>query len=364
VRCSALNVIEAVLTSAGAMLPPSLRTLADAAVAEAAAAAASAATSGPTTSLSAEAGTATAVAAREAAYTALLASVLSPRPFRPTNLPLAAAIFRRARGRDPALSVFAARALLAIEAVLHPAAPPLHPRAIAPPPPIGGGMHHILGEAASWGDGDRAGAQQVSWGAGGSGPSWGDAEDEDEEEEEEVAPPAKLTKKARAAAAAAAAAAEAEGDEVDEEDEENVAVGVGGDDWYHAAGPAGTVAPEPAAGLASSTDLEMSLAEPVETAPAPAAKRAARRGKDAADAAAPAPARAPPAGMAAKKPRGKASKVGPIAVAPDVAPDVALVPVRVGLGNGKAAVAVQLSDDDDSDGELPDIVDDDGDEDE
>jgi hypothetical protein len=46
-----------------------------------------------------------------------------------------------------------------------------------------------------------------------------------------------------------------------------------------------------------------------------------------------------------------------VAPAASVEP-AAAAPPRVGLGTGKAAVAVQLSDDD-SDGELPDIVDED-----
>jgi hypothetical protein len=51
--------------------------------------AAAAATGNPSLSAFSDAGEPLAVAARAAAYAALLASVLAPRPFRPTNLALA-----------------------------------------------------------------------------------------------------------------------------------------------------------------------------------------------------------------------------------------------------------------------------------
>ena len=94
----------AVLTAAGASLKPSVRTLADAAAAEAASSAVIAATQPPSSPAAVEASSAASVAVRRAAYDALLASVLAPRPFRPTNLALTSALFRRARLADPALA--------------------------------------------------------------------------------------------------------------------------------------------------------------------------------------------------------------------------------------------------------------------
>ena len=115
------------------MLPAGVRTLADAAAAEAASRAFLAATSVGSGSGMLEARVPAAVRARRAAYALLLASTLAPRPFRATNLPLAASLFRAATLRDPALSNEAARAALAVEALLHPrrAASPARDRAAA-----------------------------------------------------------------------------------------------------------------------------------------------------------------------------------------------------------------------------------------
>jgi len=182
VREAALDALEAIVTSGGAMLPAGVRTLADAAGAEAASRAFLAATSVGSGSGSGmlEARVPAAVRARRAAYALLLASTLAPRPFRATNLPLAASLFRAATLRDPALSNEAARAALAVEALLHPAAPPLHPRAIAPPRDFGLGIdtaHGGFGDdvyggdtlgGATWG-GDARDTQRRS------APAWGDA---------------------------------------------------------------------------------------------------------------------------------------------------------------------------------------------
>ena len=133
-----------------------------------------------------------AVKARRAAYALLLASTLAPRPFRATNLPLAASVFRAARVKDAALSAECARAALAVEALLHPAAPPLHPRAIAPPRgDMNGGVSDGMYETGAFGNDGFGGA---SWGGDDSvarkrAPAWGDASrerlEESEEEEEE-----------------------------------------------------------------------------------------------------------------------------------------------------------------------------------
>ena len=172
VRAAALDCLEAVLTSAGAALKPSVRTLADAAAAEAASAAVAQATAPPSSPAFLEASTDAQLAVRAAAYDALLASVLAPRPFRPTNLALASALFRRARTFDPALARVAGRAMLCLEAVVHPAAPPLHPRAIAPPREVlygggggggGGGRRRGMGRRRRRrrGAGDRVGRRAL-----------------------------------------------------------------------------------------------------------------------------------------------------------------------------------------------------------
>ena len=68
-------------SSRGAAMSPRLRTLADAAVAEAAASAVAAATAAPSTAAFVEATSPAAIAARRAAYDALLSSTLAPRRF-------------------------------------------------------------------------------------------------------------------------------------------------------------------------------------------------------------------------------------------------------------------------------------------
>jgi hypothetical protein len=181
VREAALDALEAIVTSGGAMLPANVRTLADAAAAEAASKAVLAATAGygSGTTQSLESRSPMAVRARRAAYALLLASTLAPRPFRATNLPLAASVFRAARVKDAALSAEAARAALAVEALLHPAAPPLHPRAIAPPRrDMNGGVSDGMYETGAFGNDGFGGA---SWGgddgivARKRAPAWGDA---------------------------------------------------------------------------------------------------------------------------------------------------------------------------------------------
>jgi hypothetical protein len=63
---------------------------------------------------------------------ALLASVLAPRPFRSPNLPLAVSLFSKG-SHEQQTSRQCLRASLALNALLHPAAPPLASQAIAPP---------------------------------------------------------------------------------------------------------------------------------------------------------------------------------------------------------------------------------------
>ena len=189
VRAAALDALDATLVAGGAAMSPRLRTLADAAVAEAAASAVAAATAAPSTAAFVEATSPAAIAARRAAYDALLSSTLAPRAFRPENLPLAVATFRAARRADPALGDRAGRALLTLEAMMHPAAPPLHASAIAPPRAernAGGGMGGLV---AAWGDdGEGFGtgpSERGGWRAR-EEPNWGgDDDDESEEEEEE-----------------------------------------------------------------------------------------------------------------------------------------------------------------------------------
>ena len=78
-----------------------------------------------------------------------------------------------------------ARAARCVEAVVHPAAPPLHPRAIAPPRELYGGVDAVANGA--WDDGASAGAgREIAWG---DGPTWGDEKDAEEE------PPGKARKR-------------------------------------------------------------------------------------------------------------------------------------------------------------------------
>jgi hypothetical protein len=124
-QTSALRALTAMLTIAGAMLAPGIRSRMDVTISQAIA---------QVCDLSvpmAEVDDASAER-RDAAFDALLASVLAPRPFRSPNLPLAVAVF--AKGScDPQTSKKCAQAALAINALLHPSAPPLASQAIAPP---------------------------------------------------------------------------------------------------------------------------------------------------------------------------------------------------------------------------------------
>jgi hypothetical protein len=322
VRAAALDCIEAVLTAAGASLKPSVRTLADAAAAEAASSAVIAATQAPSSPAAVEASSAASVAVRRAAYDALLASVLAPRPFRPTNLALASALFRRARLADPALASVAARAALCVEAVVHPAAPPLHPRAIAPPRELYGGVDAVANGA--WDDGAGAGAgREIAWG---DGPTWGDEKDAEEE------PPGKARKREEEVEAD-------EDDEMAEEEEEE------GDAENPTAVP--KAEPEPA--------VETESAPVSPTSPT---RRSRRRSGGAVPATEPPtlePAPATKKGKAAAKRKTAAEKKVEVDAVEEKKVEVAKPAVRPSLGSGKAAVQVQLSDSD-SDGELPEIV--------
>ena len=124
-QTSALRALTAMLTTAGAMLAPGVRSRMDVAISQAIA---------QVCDLSAPMAEVDDASAerRDAAFDALLASVLAPRPFRSPNLPLAVAVF--AKGScDPQTSKKCAQAALAINALLHPSAPPLASQAIAPP---------------------------------------------------------------------------------------------------------------------------------------------------------------------------------------------------------------------------------------
>ena len=358
-REAALDALEAILTTGGAMLPANVRTLADAAAAEAASRAVLAATagygSGTSQSLSFEARVPAAVRARRAAYAALLASTLAPRPFRATNLPLAASVFRAARLRDPACAVEAARAALAVEALLHPAAPPLHPRAIAPPRALEAELGGGFGFERDTAEGGGVPSGGASWGAEDApvrdAPAWGDA----------------APRRDRAAERAAE-------DEAREEAREEALDGdVVSDD--------APVSPESLAD--ASGDVSKPTAAKREASP-PASPRAAKKakaedegeGEEAEGVPVPAPERASPRGRRAARPiepaapvpepkakpkrrtakdRASAAKAAKAAAEASAAvshPKSA----GLGLGSGKSPVALVLSDSD-SDGELPEIVD-------
>ena len=122
-QTSALRALAAMCTSGGAMLPPGVRTKVDHVIALAAEQSCATSTS-DIDDVSAD--------RRDAAYDALLASVLAPRPFRSPNLPLAIALFSKG-SLDPQTSIKCMQASLALNALMHPSAPPLASRAIAPP---------------------------------------------------------------------------------------------------------------------------------------------------------------------------------------------------------------------------------------
>jgi hypothetical protein len=126
VRTAALRALEALCTVGGGVLAERSRADLDAAVA--AAAAAAAALPGVK-----EARCAASAAERSAAYACLLASVLAPRPRRAPHLPLALHLFRLGAD-EPGSAEVCGRALLALEAIIHPVAPPkAQPRDMAEP---------------------------------------------------------------------------------------------------------------------------------------------------------------------------------------------------------------------------------------
>ena len=356
VREAALDALEAIVTSGGAMLPAGVRTLADAAGAEAASRAFLAATSVGSGSGSGmlEARVPAAVRARRAAYALLLASTLAPRPFRATNLPLAASLFRAATLRDPALSNEAARAALAVEALLHPAAPPLHPRAIAPPRDFGLGIDTARG---GFGDdvygGDTLGG--ATWGGDArdtqrrAAPAWGDA-----------------------APAPVVSSEETEGASDDDDAAgDDAAASPSGASLPPAVAPTKRDAPErtkpakressPPASPRGAKTAKRSEAEgegvpvegvPVEGVPEPAAPAGRASRSRAAPVAKPAP-EPKPKRQTAKE---KAAAAKAAAAAQAAAAASKPKSVGLGLGSGKSSVALALSDSD-SDGELPEIVD-------
>ena len=125
VRIAALQALEVLCSVAGGMLAERARADLDAAVASAASMyVAIGSTDSRCTASAAE---------RRAAYSGLLASVLAPRPRRAPHLPLALSLFRRGAG-EPDMAAFCGRALLALEAVVHPVATPrAQPRDMAEP---------------------------------------------------------------------------------------------------------------------------------------------------------------------------------------------------------------------------------------
>ena len=123
-QTSALHALAAFCNVGGAMLAPSVRTKLDSAVAHATAQVIERPLWDDFDDIM--------VRRRDAVYDALLASVLAPRPFRSPNLPLAIAVFSKG-AQDPATSKKCTQAAMAINALLHPSAPPLAPQALAPP---------------------------------------------------------------------------------------------------------------------------------------------------------------------------------------------------------------------------------------
>lgn len=363
VREAALDALEAIVTSGGAMLPAGVRTLADAAAAEAASRAFLAVCSSVGSgSGMLEARVPAAVRARRAAYALLLASTLAPRPFRATNLPLAASLFRAATLRDPALSNEAARAALAVEALLHPAAPPLHPRAIAPPRDFG------LADIAHGGFGDEVyGGDKLG------GATWGgDARD--------------TQRRAAPAWGDAAPAPDVSSEEAEGASDDDAAAG---DDA--AASPSGAslppaVAPtkrgdpertkpakresSPPASPRGAKTAKRSEAEgegvpvegvPVEGVPEPAAPAGRASRSRAAPVPKPAPEPKPKRQTAKEKAAAAKAAKAEAAAAKEAAAQAAAAAskpksVGLGLGSGKSSVALALSESD-SDGELPEIVD-------
>jgi len=156
VRCAALRALEALCVVAGGVLPERTRADLDAAVARAAVQACQAASSPGAW----DARCTDAVNERNAALAALLATVLAPRPRRAPNLPLAMSLFRQGCG-DPQTAQLCGYAVLSLEALLHPVAPPqAPPRDMLHPSPAQQETHMQLGQkppgewtpfAAGWG---------------------------------------------------------------------------------------------------------------------------------------------------------------------------------------------------------------------
>ena len=125
VRIAALQALEVLCSVAGGVLAERARADLDAAVASAASMYVAVGSTDLRCTASA--------AERRAAYSCLLASVLAPRPRRAPHLPLALSLFRRGAG-EPDMAAFCGRALLALEAVVHPVATPrAQPRHMAEP---------------------------------------------------------------------------------------------------------------------------------------------------------------------------------------------------------------------------------------
>ena len=123
-QTSALRALTALCNVGGAMLSPNVRTKLDSAVAQATAQVNELTFTDDVEDVMAN--------RRDAVYDALLASVLAPRPFRSPNLPLAVATFSKG-AEDPATAKKCTQLAMALNALLHPSAPPLAPQAIAPP---------------------------------------------------------------------------------------------------------------------------------------------------------------------------------------------------------------------------------------
>ena len=350
VKRNALHALEAILTNGGAMVPSSLRTLIDASCAEAASAAVTQALGGTANVTSSIEVNATGnVSVRKAAYAALLASALAPRTFRATNLPLAACLFRKAKTCDVELRGDLQRHALAIEALLHPASAPLHPTAIAPPkesvfadPGVS-----AFANAGGWGEDDAFGRTTPNWGSAPgankeASPALSESEEEEEENEEE---------------------------EEEEDDEAAVvepsvlpAVAKRGGENARTEAPvakkakSGANKAENKAGLKEKHEAQVPVLPEAEPVSSSVRGSRAARGKAVV---APAPV-APAAAKAPKKLTAKETKkaeaenrkrVGEELAAAQTKPAVSL-----GLGTGKSSVQMELSDDD-SDGELPEIVD-------
>ena len=353
VKQNALDVLEAVLTSGGGMVPNGLRTLIDAACAESASFAVWAISQGSlSVTNSIESRSKGALGPRKAAYSALLASVLAPRSFRATNLPLAAALFRAARIADVELSVEASRASLAIEAVLHPSAPPIHPSAIAPPKESifwsGGDTNdgtNAFGGNAGWGDDDAFGRTTPAWGDVSARPDKEvspESEDESEKEDEAAHTIEEDAEIPTKCGAKRVNVPDAKSKETEAPPVKKAKTDKGGDTEKTTGGDDLPTHDEPVAtsGRASRTRGKPSVPIPTTTGTKPS-KPMTKKEKAAAAKAA------------------KETEAARLKLAAENAVREKLNQkssgVGLGLGSGKSSVQMELSDDD-SDGELPEIV--------